>query len=68
MKQNDVEKMIKLCPVLANLTSDEEASELETIYQSYLTRYEILSKRAAECGILLQQVKFVVFFCFGNDS
>lgn len=56
MKRTDVEKMMELCPLLANLASDEEAAELETTFKTYMTRYENLNTRAAECGVLLQQV------------
>ncbi|MCP9258009.1 hypothetical protein DINM_001173 [Dirofilaria immitis] len=56
MKNTDVEKMMQLCHLLANLASDEEAAELETICKNYMIRYKNLSTQAAECGILLQQI------------
>uniref|UniRef100_A0A183D153 SYNE1 protein n=1 Tax=Gongylonema pulchrum TaxID=637853 RepID=A0A183D153_9BILA len=55
-KQSDVEKMVHLCPLLAELTSDEEATEIDAVLKKYLTRYENLGARAAECGSLLQQM------------
>lgn len=62
MKHTDVEKMMQLCPLLASLASDEEAAELETALKNYMIRYENLGTRAAECGVLLQQVILVFFF------
>uniref|UniRef100_A0AAF5PYW1 GAR domain-containing protein n=2 Tax=Wuchereria bancrofti TaxID=6293 RepID=A0AAF5PYW1_WUCBA len=56
MKHTDVEKMMQLSPLLASLASDEEAAELETMFKNYVIRYENLGTRAAECGVLLQQV------------
>ncbi|KAK6106184.1 Spectrin repeat family protein [Brugia pahangi] len=56
MKHTDVEKMMQLSPLLASLASEEEAAELETMFKNYMIRYENLGIRAAECGVLLQQV------------
>ncbi|EFO27979.2 spectraplakin [Loa loa] len=56
MKHTDVEKMMQICPLLTALASDEEAIELETLFKSYMIRYENLGTRAAECGVLLQQI------------
>uniref|UniRef100_A0A0R3RSE7 GAR domain-containing protein n=1 Tax=Elaeophora elaphi TaxID=1147741 RepID=A0A0R3RSE7_9BILA len=56
MKHVDVEKMMQLCPLLASLASEEEAVELETTFKTYMIRYENLGTRAAECGVLLQQI------------
>lgn len=61
MKRIDVEKMTQLCPLLVSLASDEEAAELETTFKTFMIRYENLGARAAECGILLQQVIQVFF-------
>ncbi|VDN02146.1 unnamed protein product [Thelazia callipaeda] len=55
-KREDVERMTQLCPLLASLTSDDEAVELNTTFKNYIVRYEILSSQVAECGILLQQI------------
>lgn len=55
-KQYDVEKMAQLSPLLVHFTSDEEAIEIEATVKNYMVRYENLGSRAAECGVLLQQV------------
>lgn len=43
-------------PLLADFTSDEEASELESAVKNYIARYENIVSRTAECGVLLRQV------------
>uniref|UniRef100_A0A915B3J8 Microtubule-actin cross-linking factor 1 n=1 Tax=Parascaris univalens TaxID=6257 RepID=A0A915B3J8_PARUN len=55
-KQWEFDRLVELCPRLAELTSVEEATELDVALRSLISRYENLVSRAAECGVLLQQM------------
>ncbi|KHN76670.1 Dystonin [Toxocara canis] len=55
-KRWEFDRLVELCPRLAELTSVEEAAELDVALRSLTSRYENLGSRATECGVLLQQM------------
>ncbi|VDK41941.1 unnamed protein product [Anisakis simplex] len=55
-KKWEFDQLVELCPRLAELTSVEEAAELDSALHSLTSKYDNIVSRANDCGTSLQQM------------